>query len=403
MEITWKGSPNFNKRTTPVRKIVIHWFGAGTLESANARFQNPASKVSAHYGISKGRIWQWVKETDVAYHAGNAIVNAESIGIEHDATTGHNLSDEDYKLSGRLVAEIAQRHNIPLNREHVIAHNEIKPTKCPGTVDLDRIISIAKTMTLKVQLVFNNQHYVNETQLLAEATSRMMQLSAGKVILDFLPSLYTEFKNIPARVFIDTSGQQDMAVEKDWVIEKVWSLNKAADVVVFVGKPGDWQNSHDNIITFGHYYSELPPTFPALIQIVAGETDISWKWPELNAFVQYLIHEVSHPLQQMSGQDRTHEFDYAAPDGLAQILPNLDYDKINYQLTHKVSYERNAAVFIKKENDNTIYLNEADVLVPFSASYESFLADFPNAKVLTVSPNEFLKLRIANKVVIKDR
>ncbi len=403
MDITWKGSPNYNKRTKPVKKIVIHWFGLGTLESANTRFQNAANKVSAHYGISKGRIWQWVKEEDVAWHAGDGAVNAESIGIEHDATTDHNLSDQDYKLSGQLVAEIAKRHNILLDRAHIIGHKEVKPTQCPGTIDIDRIISIAMQTTLKVQLVFNNQTYTNETNLMAQAASRMTQLSGGKVVLDFLPPIRTIHQNIPAKVYMDASGQ-DCAVDKDWFIENVWSLNKGADVVIFVGKPGDWQNTHEGITTYGHYYSELPATFPALMQIVAGENDVSWKWPTLPAFVHYVTHEISHALFQNSdAQDQTHLYDYASVDGLATALPNLNYETINYRLAHKVSYERNAAVFIKKEGDGTIYLNEADVLVPFSAKYENFLADFPNAKVLTLSPNEFLKLRIANKVVIKDR
>lgn len=147
MNIVWKGSPNFNKGRAgkKVKKIVIHWFGKGTLESANTRFQNAANKASAHYGISKGRIWQWVKEADTAFHAGDLAVNRETIGIEHDAGIDplHDLSEQDYLLSGQLLAEISKRHGIPLNHMTVIGHREIKPTQCPGTINLDKIISIA--------------------------------------------------------------------------------------------------------------------------------------------------------------------------------------------------------------------------------------------------------------------
>lgn len=263
--------------------------------------------------------------------------------------------------------------------------------------------SIRYPMNLKIQLVFNNQQYANEVGLLGQAKARIEALSGGKVTFNFLMPIYTTHSNIPSKVYMDTSGNFDQAVDKDWFIDQIWSLSKDADVVVLVGKPGDWQNTANGLITYGHYYSELPATFPALIQMVAGEADNSWKWPELNAFVHYLTHEVSHPLQQMSGTDRTHEFDYASVDGLNQILPNLNYENINYQLTHKVSYERNSAVFVRSANDQTIYLNEADVLVPFSASYENFLADFPNAKVIILAPDEFLKFKIADKVIIKDR
>lgn len=150
MNIIWKGSPNFSKRTQPIRKIVIHWFGIGTLESANARFQNKANQTSAHYGISKGRVWQWVKEQDVAWHAGNWAVNSESIGIEHDAVLNkHDLTEQDYQLSGELVAGICQRYGIPLDRKHIIGHREAKATQCPGTVNIDKIIAIAETHLYK--------------------------------------------------------------------------------------------------------------------------------------------------------------------------------------------------------------------------------------------------------------
>lgn len=154
MNIIFKGSPNFwpkrvyGGKQYSVKKIVIHWFGVGTLESANARFQNPSASASAHYGISKGRIWQWVKEHDAAWHAGNGLVNLESIGIEHDAGVDpkHDLAEQDYQLSAQLVADIAKRYNIPLDRSHVIKHSEVKATQCCGTVNVDRIIEMAKAI-----------------------------------------------------------------------------------------------------------------------------------------------------------------------------------------------------------------------------------------------------------------
>lgn len=146
MNIVWKGSPNFNDSSyrKPIDKIIIHWFGIGTLDSANARFQNDASDVSAHYGISDDVIYQWVKDENVAWHAGVWEVNQESIGIEHDATTIKNATEETYKTAGQLVKEICARHNIPIDRQHILKHSEVKPTQCPGTLDIDKIISYAK-------------------------------------------------------------------------------------------------------------------------------------------------------------------------------------------------------------------------------------------------------------------
>jgi len=120
----------------------------GTLEGANATFQKP-SGTSAHYGISDTRVWQWVKEEHVAYHAGNYVVNQKSIGIEHDANPDKLLSEASYQTSGRLVAEICKRYNIPLDRTHIIKHSEVpRNTQCSGSIDIDKIIRIAKGETM---------------------------------------------------------------------------------------------------------------------------------------------------------------------------------------------------------------------------------------------------------------
>lgn len=259
-------------------------------------------------------------------------------------------------------------------------------------------------LTPTVQLVFNNQHYANEVGLLGQAKARMEYLSGSKVSFHFLPPLYTNHQNIPALIYQDGLGAFDSAVSKDWLIDTIYPLCPDADIIVFIGKKGDWQYQTENLTTFGHYYSTQPATFPLLIQVVAEETDNSWKWPQLNAFVHYLTHEVSHGLLQNSGgADRTHELDYASQDGLLQGLPGLDYDEINYSLTHKVGYGRNNPVIIQKEGDPTLYFAVADILVPFAADYADFLKDFKDAKIILVTPNEFLKFRLANTLVVKAR
>jgi len=190
MNIVWKGSPNFTKRTITITKIIIHWFAVGTLESANNRFQNPKNQVSAHYGISNGRVWQWVKEENVAFHSGNFLVNQTSIGIEHNAIlNGHKLSEEDYKLSGQLVREIAARYNIPLNREHIIGHREVKPTACPGTISISKIIEIAK----------QDNSLIQKNMIVKEKGKPAIFAVVGRVLIPFLDwkSYQVDFKSEP--------------------------------------------------------------------------------------------------------------------------------------------------------------------------------------------------------------
>lgn len=148
--VTKKICPNFTKGrgTKKVEIIVIHWFGIGTLSSANTRFQNKDAQASAHYGISNNTVYQWVEEQDTAWHAGVFDINQKSIGIEHDATTTKNMSEETYITSANLIREICQRHNLPIDREHIRGHKDFKATQCPGTIDIDKLISLAKQETM---------------------------------------------------------------------------------------------------------------------------------------------------------------------------------------------------------------------------------------------------------------
>jgi len=145
VNIIWKGSPNYDDQTfrKPVRYLVLHWFGIGTLDSADARFQNPVARASAHYGISNDTIYQWVKDDCVSWGCGNYPMNQQCINIEHDATTTQNASEATYQTSAILIEDICTRYNIPLSRDFIKGHREISPTQCPGTLDLDYIIALA--------------------------------------------------------------------------------------------------------------------------------------------------------------------------------------------------------------------------------------------------------------------
>jgi hypothetical protein len=144
--MTWKGSPNFNsgRGGKKITNIIIHWFGTGTLAGANANFQKSSSQVSAHYGVSNNTIYQWVDEKNTAWHCGNFDMNQRSIGIENDATTSHEATEETYKTCANLVRDICQRYNLPIDRNTIKKHSEIKATQCPGTFNIDKVIQLAK-------------------------------------------------------------------------------------------------------------------------------------------------------------------------------------------------------------------------------------------------------------------
>lgn len=133
---------NADGNRVAIDRIIIHTM-VGTAESANARFNNCSSVVSAHYGVLvTGGIWHWVNDDMVAYHAGNYAMNQRSIGIEHEDKGNYNgvRPDNLYNSSAELVADICKFYGIPCDRQHILKHSEVKATGCPDALDIDRIV-----------------------------------------------------------------------------------------------------------------------------------------------------------------------------------------------------------------------------------------------------------------------
>ena len=115
-------------RSQRIRYIVIHdteGSYAGTLNLV----QDP-TYVSWQYTLraSDGHIAQHVKAKDVAWHAGNWYVNAKSIGLEHEgyAARGTWYTEAMYRSSAKLVRYLADRHDIPLDRQHILGHDVVQ-------------------------------------------------------------------------------------------------------------------------------------------------------------------------------------------------------------------------------------------------------------------------------------
>ncbi|MBB2890249.1 N-acetylmuramoyl-L-alanine amidase [Flexivirga oryzae] len=84
---------------------------------------------------SDGMIAQHLEAADVGWHAGNWYVNTHSIGIEHEgyATAGPTwFSEPMYRKSARLVSYLAKEYQIPLDRAHIIGHDQVPATTTAG-------------------------------------------------------------------------------------------------------------------------------------------------------------------------------------------------------------------------------------------------------------------------------
>jgi N-acetyl-anhydromuramyl-L-alanine amidase AmpD len=148
-----------------IKYIVIH-DTEGSYQSAISHFQDTTAFVSAHYVIrsSDGAITQMVSTKDTAWHAGDWWVNMHSIGIEHEgeAQTGASWYTEAmYHSSARLVRYLANKYGIPLDRDHIIGHDNV-----PGLSDAK-----AKTMHWDPGPFWDWDHYMDLVQNKAPGTN----------------------------------------------------------------------------------------------------------------------------------------------------------------------------------------------------------------------------------------
>lgn len=120
-----------SRNGTLIDHIVIHYTTSRSIEGTISWFKNaPAGKrTSAHYIVGRdGALVQMVNDSDSAWHAG--VMNPRSIGIEHVAADGDEITTEQAITSSRLIAWLMQEYPIP--KSNVIPHVCVKPTTCCG-------------------------------------------------------------------------------------------------------------------------------------------------------------------------------------------------------------------------------------------------------------------------------
>lgn len=141
------------------RKIIaiVNHITAGYMPGCLEWMKKLNSKVSAHYLITRdGQIIQLVDEKDTAWHAGevkkpNWLLydgtnpNQYTIGIEHEGFPQDGLTEAQYQATLKLHKELVKRHQIPIDKDHIIGHyriNSVDRVNCPGPkFPWDRIFS----------------------------------------------------------------------------------------------------------------------------------------------------------------------------------------------------------------------------------------------------------------------
>ncbi|WP_435155689.1 N-acetylmuramoyl-L-alanine amidase [Amycolatopsis sacchari] len=130
---------NYDKAERPqsqqITHIVIHDTEC-TYDAALGLVQDP-TYLGWHYTLrsTDGHIAQHILTKDVGWHAGNWYVNAKSIGVEHEgfAAQGTWYTEAVYRTSAKLVRYLADKYRIPLDRQHILGHDNV-PGTLPSTV-----------------------------------------------------------------------------------------------------------------------------------------------------------------------------------------------------------------------------------------------------------------------------
>jgi N-acetyl-anhydromuramyl-L-alanine amidase AmpD len=108
--------------------VIIH--DTETSYDGTIRLVTDPTYLSWQYTLrsSDGHIAQNMTPEDVGWHAGNWYVNAHSIGLEHEGFAAHGAAwytEAMYQTSAELVKYLAEQHDIPLDRAHIIGHDQI--------------------------------------------------------------------------------------------------------------------------------------------------------------------------------------------------------------------------------------------------------------------------------------
>lgn len=142
-----------------IDRIILHHNATTNKDVAmNTWLVGGAAGTSAHYEITPTEIIGCVGEQYAAWHAGGtgpadppriSNPNQRSIGIENVNSTGApswSLDSRTVINCAKLVADICKRYGIPCDRQHVLGHNEVTATACPGGMNVDEVVRQAQVI-----------------------------------------------------------------------------------------------------------------------------------------------------------------------------------------------------------------------------------------------------------------
>lgn len=127
-------TPGGQTASMKINYIIIH-DAEGSYDGTISTFQNPASYVSANYVVrsSDGAVTEMVRPSNVSWGAGDWYINMHAINIENEGFAAQGstwYTQAEYGSDAALVRYLAARYGIPLDRQHILGHEDV-----PGPTD----------------------------------------------------------------------------------------------------------------------------------------------------------------------------------------------------------------------------------------------------------------------------
>lgn len=121
-----------------INKVIIH-HNAGNLTVHGCYNVWQTREASAHYQVQvDGVIGQLVWDSNTAWHAGDALANATSIGVEHAdvSSSPWSVSEATLDNGAHLVAAICKYYGLgrPKWMSNVFPHSHFYATECPASL-----------------------------------------------------------------------------------------------------------------------------------------------------------------------------------------------------------------------------------------------------------------------------
>lgn len=119
-----------------ITEIVLHTTET-SYDNTITTFQTPGGS-SAQYVMraSDGAVTQMVPNKDIAFGDGNYWSNLHSVQIEHEGYSAQGAewyTDAAYQQTADLVKYLARRYGIPLDRQHIVGHDNV-PAPSDGSI-----------------------------------------------------------------------------------------------------------------------------------------------------------------------------------------------------------------------------------------------------------------------------